>query len=266
MQDNAPAETAALPVRTKLVYATGDHTVNLSLSALSLLYLFFLTEYAGLQPYLAGLIMWVPRIIDAFTDPLMGRISDRTPWRWGRRRPYFLIGALPFGITFALLWLTPFESQSAKFAYHISVYIALSLCTTVLSVPYLALLPEMARGYDERTSLNTYRAAAAVLGTFAAVGMQGLAEALGGSAGYAQVGAVAGITIFQYRSEVAVLAYQFGDGFTNILVPTNAVLVGILAMAAIPYDRWVRFVFPFMVKMWVLGSLALAVAVAIGYA
>jgi uncharacterized ion transporter superfamily protein YfcC len=66
--------------------------------------------------------------------------------------------------------------------------------------------------------------------------------------------------------QVAVLAYQFGDGFTNILVPTNAVLVGILAMAAIPYDRWVRFVFPFMVKMWVLGSIALAVAVAIGYA
>jgi uncharacterized ion transporter superfamily protein YfcC len=66
--------------------------------------------------------------------------------------------------------------------------------------------------------------------------------------------------------QVAVLAYQFGDGFTNILVPTNAVLVGILAMAAIPYDRWVQFVMPFMVKMWILGSVALAVAVAIGYA
>ncbi|MGW8267348.1 MAG: YfcC family protein [Longimicrobiales bacterium] len=65
--------------------------------------------------------------------------------------------------------------------------------------------------------------------------------------------------------QVAVLAYQFGDGFTNILVPTNAVIVGILAMAAIPFDRWVRFVFPFMVKIWVVGSVALAVAVAIGY-
>jgi uncharacterized ion transporter superfamily protein YfcC len=66
--------------------------------------------------------------------------------------------------------------------------------------------------------------------------------------------------------QVAVLAFQFGDGLTNILVPTNAVLVGILAMAAIPYDRWVRFIFPFMVKMWIAGSVALAVAVAIGYA
>jgi uncharacterized ion transporter superfamily protein YfcC len=66
--------------------------------------------------------------------------------------------------------------------------------------------------------------------------------------------------------QVSVLAYQFGDGFTNILVPTNAVIVGILAMAAIPFDRWVRFIFPFMVKIWVVGSLALAVAVMIGYA
>ena len=66
--------------------------------------------------------------------------------------------------------------------------------------------------------------------------------------------------------QVAVLAYQFGDGFTNILVPTNAVLVGILAMAAIPYDRWVKFILPFMIKVWVVGSIVLAIAVAIGYA
>jgi uncharacterized ion transporter superfamily protein YfcC len=66
--------------------------------------------------------------------------------------------------------------------------------------------------------------------------------------------------------QVAVLAYQFGDGFSNILVPTQAVIVGALAMAAIPYDRWLRFIMPFMVKIWIVGSIALAVAVLIGYA
>lgn len=65
--------------------------------------------------------------------------------------------------------------------------------------------------------------------------------------------------------QVAVLAYQFGDGLTNILVPTNAVLIGILTMARIPYDRWLRFIFPFMVKMWIAGGIALATAVMIGY-
>ncbi len=66
--------------------------------------------------------------------------------------------------------------------------------------------------------------------------------------------------------QVAVLAFQFGDGFSNILVPTQAVLVGALAMAGIPYDRWLRFILPFMVKIAIVGSIALAVAVWIGYA
>jgi uncharacterized ion transporter superfamily protein YfcC len=66
--------------------------------------------------------------------------------------------------------------------------------------------------------------------------------------------------------QVAVLAFQFGDGFSNILIPTQYVLIGILAMAGIPYDRWLRFIMPFMVKIAIVGSIALAVAVWIGYA
>ncbi len=65
--------------------------------------------------------------------------------------------------------------------------------------------------------------------------------------------------------QVAVLAFQFGDGFSNILIPTQYVLIGILAMAGIPYDRWLRFVMPFMVKVAITGSLALVIAVLIGY-
>jgi uncharacterized ion transporter superfamily protein YfcC len=64
--------------------------------------------------------------------------------------------------------------------------------------------------------------------------------------------------------QVAVLAYQFGDGFTNILVPTNPVIIGILAIAGVPYDRWLRFVVPFMLKVWLAGAIALVVAVWIG--
>jgi len=64
--------------------------------------------------------------------------------------------------------------------------------------------------------------------------------------------------------QVAVLAFQMGDGLTNLMVPTNAVLIGILTMARIPYERWLRFIFPFMVKAWILCSIALAVAVWIG--
>jgi uncharacterized ion transporter superfamily protein YfcC len=65
--------------------------------------------------------------------------------------------------------------------------------------------------------------------------------------------------------QVAVLAFQFGDGFSNILIPTQYVLVGILAMAGVPYDRWLRFILPFMGKIAIVGSIALVVAVWIGY-
>ena len=65
--------------------------------------------------------------------------------------------------------------------------------------------------------------------------------------------------------QVAVLAFQFGDGFTNIIVPTNPVLMGILGLAGIPYQRWLRFVVPFLIKVWVVGSIALVIAVSIGY-
>ena len=179
MQPNATEPR--LSSAKKAVYALGDHTVNLVLSAISLLYFKFLMDHGGLSPLLAGLVVWIARIVDAFTDPGMGRLSDTTRWRAGRRRPYFLIGALPFGLFFALMWLSvPFESEVARFLYYSSTYVCVSLAMTCISVPYLALLPEMATQYDERTSLNTFRSAAAVIGTLAAVGMKPVADAIGG--------------------------------------------------------------------------------------
>jgi uncharacterized ion transporter superfamily protein YfcC len=65
--------------------------------------------------------------------------------------------------------------------------------------------------------------------------------------------------------QTAVLAYQFGDGFTNMIVPTNAVLMGILALGEIPYQRWARFVLPLLAKLYAVAILALAVAVRLGY-
>ena len=65
--------------------------------------------------------------------------------------------------------------------------------------------------------------------------------------------------------QTAVLAYQFGDGFTNMVVPTNALLMGMLALAHIPYQRWLRFVGPLLAKLYVVAILALVVAVYSGY-
>ena len=65
--------------------------------------------------------------------------------------------------------------------------------------------------------------------------------------------------------QTAVLAYQFGDGFTNMLVPTNALLMGMLALARIPYQRWAAFVVPLLVKLYLVAAIALVAAVELGY-
>ncbi len=65
--------------------------------------------------------------------------------------------------------------------------------------------------------------------------------------------------------QVAVLAYQMGDGFMNMIVPTNAVLMGILGLCGIPYGRWLRFIWPLCLQLFLLGSASLVVAVLIGY-
>lgn len=189
-------EEEILPTRTKVVYALGDHTVNVSLSALQFFFPFFLTAVAGLRPALAGLVPLLGRAVDAFTDPAMGRLSDETRWRRGRRRPWLLIGMVPFGAAFAALWWeVPGEEQAVKFAYYAGAYIVYSIAVTVLSVPYLALIPEMTSSYHERTSANAWRAAFAILGTLLAVlCMRPLAAWWGGGrVGFAAAGVILGL-------------------------------------------------------------------------
>jgi sugar (glycoside-pentoside-hexuronide) transporter len=188
----------ALTPFSKSVFALGDFTTNTVLASLSLIYAsHFLIEIAGLRPALAGLVPLIGRAVDAFTDPAMGRLSDLTRWRLGRRRPYFLIGAAPFGVSFAMLWFDPpFVEQSARFAYYTLTYCLLSVSITVLSIPYLALLPEMVLDYDGRTALNTYRHVGSVLGIAAAIGIRPLATAFGGgSDGFALAGITMGFVV-----------------------------------------------------------------------
>jgi uncharacterized ion transporter superfamily protein YfcC len=65
--------------------------------------------------------------------------------------------------------------------------------------------------------------------------------------------------------QTAVLAYQFGDGFTNMIIPTNGILMGILGIAGVPYDRWFRFLMPLMLKLFLASSAILIGAVWFGY-
>jgi len=148
-----------LSFRSKLTYGLGDvaHSVGPG-TIIPFWYLFFLTDVARLRPGLAGLTVLVGGIWDAINDPLVGLLSDRTRTRWGRRRPFLLFGALPYGVTFLLMWLVPpIENQLLKALYYALVYILFDTAATVVSCPYYALTPELTLDHDERTSLTSYR-------------------------------------------------------------------------------------------------------------
>lgn len=191
------AKHGGLSAAQKAIYGLGDHTINFALASLAFVYPFFLTDVAKLPTQWAALVVLAGRAVDAFSDPLMGRISDAVRWRAGRRRPWLLLGMLPFGAAFAALWW----NAGPSFAYYASVYVFFALASTVVAVPYLALIPEMAASYDERTSLNAWRGAWAILGALLAVAaLRPLAQALGGEgtdnpAGYQQAGLLAGCFI-----------------------------------------------------------------------
>ena len=191
----SPSEDPRLTPARKSVYASGDFALNTALSAMTMVYTtYFLTQVVGMRPVFVAAFVFIGRGVDAITDPAMGRITDLCRWKLGRRRPFFLIAAVPFGAVFALLWIDlGTASQWQMFAYYTGVYALLNLAMTALSVPYLALQPEMALGYDARTSLNTYRNAGSVLGIMAIGALRPLAQALGGGpGGFAMAGAIFG--------------------------------------------------------------------------
>ena len=113
--------------------------------------------FLGLNPALFGLAMTIPRIWDAFTDPLMGRISDRTKSRYGRRRPYVFLGSIAVALSFLTIWMVPQNmSEMGTFLWLTVTSVLFFTAFTVYSVPFNALVYEQTPDYHERTRLMFY--------------------------------------------------------------------------------------------------------------
>ncbi len=153
-----------LTVWTKLAFGAGDLGPAVVTAINGFFLLEFLVNVAGLRPGPAGTIFLVTKIWDAINDPLMGWLTDRTVSRWGRRRPWLLFGAVPFGLAFWMHWLVPPLDPNGLFWYYLVVALLLDTALTIVGVPYTALTPELTGDYDERTSLNTYRFGFSILG------------------------------------------------------------------------------------------------------
>ncbi len=176
-QDRAPQTHAPkLAVWQKLAYGIGDFGNSVGPGTIiPFWYSFFLTDIVRLDLRLVSLFWVIVTFWDALNDPLFGFLSDRTRTRWGRRRPYLLFGAVPFGLFFALLWVIPAtQNQTLLFLYYTGIYILYEGAFTAVSCPYVALAPELTDDHDERTSLITYRMAVSIGGGLAAPLLLGL--------------------------------------------------------------------------------------------
>ena len=145
-----------VPVGQKTAFGAGHFVLNLLPGALSFFMFFLLTAF-GMEPLYAGILGALPRFFDAFTDPIMGFISDNTNSRWGRRRPYIFIGAIASGILFMVLWqMDETNSQTYNFWYFLILSILFIIGNTIYATPLVGLGYEMTSDYNERTRLMAY--------------------------------------------------------------------------------------------------------------
>lgn len=171
VQGSRPAKTAnrdKIPAKEKAFYGLGNQSMGMVNQVIEYQVQQVLVYGLGMSPVMKGVIIMIFRIWDAFSDPIMGWISDNTRSRYGRRRPYMFLG------TFAMAALLPFVwrfNESWDMLY-IAIWFTLfgmvtSTATTVFNIPYQTLKLEMTPDYNERTSINTY--AAVVSSIFAIV-------------------------------------------------------------------------------------------------
>ncbi|OHB56256.1 MAG: sugar:proton symporter [Planctomycetes bacterium GWF2_42_9] len=143
-----------IPFKSKTAYAIGMLVNNMQAAALPAMVV-VLNLGLGMNPALVGLIAFIPRIIDAITDPAMGYISDNTRSRFGRRRPYIFAGAILSGLIFALMWqLYPGYSERFYFFFFLITSCLFFCAYTIYATPFIALGFEMTPDYHERTRLQ----------------------------------------------------------------------------------------------------------------
>ncbi len=149
------SRTAAhkVPFGQKVAFGFGMLANQMFPAALGI-FMVVLVQNLGFPGWMWGVIYFFPRIFDAFTDPIMGFISDNTKSKWGRRRQYVFIGAILMGISFVIMWQLYKESGvNYNFLYFMFWSFMFYLGLTIFSVPYVAMGYEMSDDFHERTNI-----------------------------------------------------------------------------------------------------------------
>jgi len=142
-----------VPFGQKIAFGSG-HLANQLFPAALGVFMIILVLALKMNPFLAGLLAALPRLLDAIIDPIMGYISDNTRSKWGRRKPYIFLGSIITGLTFMVMWqLYPENSQTYNFFYFLSLSMMFYVGYTIFAAPLIGLGYEMSPDYNERTRL-----------------------------------------------------------------------------------------------------------------
>jgi GPH family glycoside/pentoside/hexuronide:cation symporter len=155
--NSTPAPDMKLPVLEKIGFGAGDAAVNVVWSSMALILTFFYTDVFGLRVEHIGMLIFIPRLLDAFADVAMGMLTDARTTPRGRYRPYLLYGAVPFGLAVMIVFTTPDFTYAGKLAWAYITYTLLMFVFTSVTIPYISLPGVITDDPQERLSANGYR-------------------------------------------------------------------------------------------------------------
>ena len=145
-------------LKEKIGYALGDAAAGgITWKIMSIAFPLFFTNVVGLTVADTATLMLIARMFDVVTDPLMGSLADRTQSRWATYRPWLILGAVPFGLIFALLLYTPDFGPVGKRIYAYTLYLLMMAVYTAVNVPYGSLLGVMTENDNEKNQFSSYR-------------------------------------------------------------------------------------------------------------
>lgn len=156
----------------KIGYSLGDCSANLVFQMMMIYQTKFYTDVFGLEGAVAGSVMLIARIVDAFVDPTVGILSDRTQSKWGKYRPWILWTALPFMVFYVLAFYNPgIEDKGLVAVYATISYTLLMTLYSFNNTPYASLGGVMSSDIKERTSITSVRFVAATVAQFVVQGL-----------------------------------------------------------------------------------------------
>ena len=151
------APAVALPRSLKVMHGLGSVAYGVKDNGFSVFLLIFYNQVLGIDAGVVGTVIMAALIFDAFADPIIGELSDRTQSKWGRRLPWLYTAAIPLGIIWLLLWHPPEMGQTGTIIWLFCTAVLARSLVAMCEVPSIALVPELTADYDERTRLMRYR-------------------------------------------------------------------------------------------------------------